>query len=445
MPDHDSLCDLSLSAASERVRERKISPVELTEACLARIGRLNPELNAFICVAAELATEQARAAEREIAAGNYRGPLHGIPAAIKDIVDVAGQPTTAASALLLGNIAPADAPVIANLRQAGAVFIGKTNLHEFAYGGSGVISHFGPVRNPANPEYITGGSSSGSAAAVAAGMCFAAIGTDTSGSIRLPAAYCGIVGLKPTYGLVSTDGVVVLSWAYDHVGPMTRTAADARLFLRALLGGAAVNQQTAVVTKGLRIGVVRRFFFDELDSSVAEAMESALKKFELRFGDLKDVEFKIDEDRTVFAAEAYAYHLQYLEKYADKYQPVTLARIKSGERITAPQYILKRQELEAARRRAGEIFRDVDVLVTPTAPVMPGRLRQLQAEPDQLRARELMMLRNTRPFDVLGLPTISVPCGRDENGLPIGLQISGPPYGEEAVLAVAEEFERLGE
>jgi len=443
MPNHDSLSDLSLSAAAALVRERKISPVELTQACLDRISRLNAEINAFILITADLAIGQARQAEAEIAAGKYRGPLHGIPIAIKDIVDIAGLPTTAASGVLHGNTARADAPVVANLRQAGAVFVGKTNLHEFAYGGSGVISHFGAVRNPANPEYITGGSSSGSAAAVAAGMCFAAIGTDTSGSIRLPAAYCGIVGLKPTFGLVSTEGVVVLSWAYDHVGPMTRTAADARLFPRALLGGVAGSQETEVVTDGLRIGVSRRFFFDELEPPIAAAMENALKKLERRFGELKEVDLNVDADRTVFAAEAYAYHQQYLEKYADKYQPVTLTRIRSGERITAPQYILKRQELDSIRLHAGEIFKDVDVLVTPTAPVMPGRLAQLQAEPDQLRARELMMLRNTRPFNVLGLPTISVPCGRDAHGLPIGLQISGPPYGEETVLAVGEIFEEL--
>src|SRR5436853_1096597 len=212
---------MGIAEISEQVRRGVISPAKLTKDCLHNIEKLNPTINAFITVTAESALSKARAAEAEIQAGRWRGPLHGIPIALKDLIDTAGVRTTAASALFLNRVPNRDADVVRRLREAGAVFLGKNNLHEFAYGGSSMISHFGPARNPWNPERITGGSSGGSAAAVAAELCYAAIGTDTAGSIREPAAYCGVVGLKPTYGLVSAEGVVPLSWSLDHVGPLT--------------------------------------------------------------------------------------------------------------------------------------------------------------------------------------------------------------------------------
>src|SRR6266481_2868048 len=218
---------LDLAEVSQAVQKKEISPVELTQACLTRIERLNPILNAFITVTAESALQEAKTAEAEIARGEWKGPLHGIPLAVKDLVETAGVRTTAASAVLKHFIPSEDAEVVRRLRASGAVLLGKLNLHEFAYGGSGTIGHFGAVRNPWNTAHVTGGSSSGSAAAVAAGMCAGAIGTDTAGSIRLPAACCGITGLKPSYGLVSTRGVIPLSWTLDHVGPMTRSASDA--------------------------------------------------------------------------------------------------------------------------------------------------------------------------------------------------------------------------
>src|SRR3954466_717085 len=225
---------LDLSEASRAVQKKEVSPVELTQACLARIEKLNPGLNAFITVTATAALEDARKAEAEIERGEWKGPLHGIPLAVKDLIETAGVKTTAASAVLKGNVPTADAEVIRRLKSAGAILLGKLNLHEFAYGGSGIIGHFGPARNPWNAAHVTGGSSSGSAAAVAACLCYGAIGTDTAGSIRLPAACCGITGLKPTYGLVSARGVIPLSWSLDHVGPMARTAADAAIMLQAI-------------------------------------------------------------------------------------------------------------------------------------------------------------------------------------------------------------------
>src|SRR5579859_4278663 len=228
------LHQLELAEASQALQQKEVSPVELTGACLERIERLNPELNAFITVTADSALGEASKAEAEIARGEWKGPLHGIPLAVKDLIETAGVRTTAASAVLKDNVPTADAEVIRRLKSAGAILLGKLNLHEFAYGGSGIIGHFGPARNPWNTAHVTGGSSSGSAAAVAACLCYGAIGTDTAGSIRLPAACCGITGLKPTYGLVSMRGVIPLSWSLDHVGPMARTAADAALMLQAI-------------------------------------------------------------------------------------------------------------------------------------------------------------------------------------------------------------------
>src|SRR5271167_1500954 len=258
---------LTLSEAADQIRTRRLSPVELTRECLARIERLNPVLNAFITVTADLALEQARQAETEIVAGNYRGPLHGIPIGLKDLLDTAGARTTAASNQFLDRVPAEDAELVKQLRQAGAVILGKLNLHEFAFGVSGIVSAFGAVKNPWNPERITGGSSSGSAAAVAAGMCVAAIGTDTAGSIRCPAALCGIVGHRPSPGLLSAKGIIPLSRSFDTAGPMTRTVRDAAALLQ-VLAGSAPNDTATESTSALKVGVLRKGFFDGLQPDV---------------------------------------------------------------------------------------------------------------------------------------------------------------------------------
>src|SRR5580765_5548058 len=278
---------LELAEASLAVQKKEVSPVELTSACLERIERLNPKLNAFITVMDASALEDARKAEAEITRGEWKGPLHGIPLAVKDLIETAGVKTTAASAVLKDNVPSADAEVIRRLKAAGAILLGKLNLHEFAYGGSGFLGHFGPARNPWNTAHVTGGSSSGSAAAVAACLCYGAIGTDTAGSIRLPAACCGITGLKPTYGLVSARGVVPLSWSLDHVGPMARTAADTALMLQAIAAydpqdiycqkfppiyyPSAIEEKTA----SLRLGIARDFW-NEVDNEIRTAVDAAV-------------------------------------------------------------------------------------------------------------------------------------------------------------------------
>lgn len=445
---------LSLSEASRQIQKRALSPVELTNACLERIKRHNSNLNAFITVTASSAMEEAKAAEKEISEGKWRGPLHGIPMALKDLVETAHTPTTAASAVLKDYVASSDAPIVQRLREAGVVLLGKLNLHEFAYGGSGIISHFGAVRNPWNPEHVTGGSSSGSAAAVAAGLCYAAIGTDTAGSIRLPSSCCGIVGLKPSYGLVSTRGIVPLSWTHDHAGPMARTVADAALALQAIASYdeedicsrrfPAVHYPAAMEekTSSLRLGVPREFFWEKLDPEVAKACETSLHLLNRLSAGACDVILPIPTDTAVFRCEPFVYHQRYLAQHADEYHPETLRRIRTGAEVTATEYVESYRRLLGLRREIVRVFGHVDLLITPTTPVLPPSIAALQAAPQDLRPTEILMLRNSRPFNVFGLPTISVPCGFSQSGLPIGLQISGAPGAEGTVLAVARMFEQ---
>jgi aspartyl-tRNA(Asn)/glutamyl-tRNA(Gln) amidotransferase subunit A len=423
---NDDLCSMSLAEAARAVRWKSVSPVELTTACLERIAKKDPEINSFISVFADEALDQARKAEFEITRGEWRGPLHGIPVAVKDLIDIQGKVTTAASAGLQENVATEDAEVVRRLRCAGVVILGKNNLHEFAYGGSGVISHFGPVRNPVDAARITGGSSSGSAAAVAAGFCFASIGTDTAGSIRLPAACCGVVGLKPAYGRVSANGVVPLSWSYDHVGPLTRTVDDAFLVLAETCDWRAID----VAASDLRIGVARRYFFENVEAEIAAAVETSVASLAKYCRSVQEVSVPVDEDRTFFSAEAWAFHQPWVKQKPEMYQPQTLERIRPGERYSLEQVQQKRHELETYRASVNDLFREVDIIVTPTAPILPPTFQNLQRQPETLRPKELLMLRNTRPWNVYGVPSISVPCGRM-----MGVQLSA--LYEETLLAAA--------
>ena len=456
MTNEQALHYLDLSEAATLVRGKKISPVELTRACLARIEKLNPVLNAFITVTAESALEQARAAEQEIQRGGGRGPLHGIPIALKDLIDTAGVRTTAASAVFQNRVPQQDAEVVRRLKSAGAVLLGKLNLHEFAYGASGLISHFGAARNPWNPAHITGGSSSGSAAAVAAGMCYAALGTDTGGSVRIPAACCGIVGLKPTYGLVSARGVIPLAWSYDHVGPMTRSVADAAAVLAAIAGYDPEDLTSQPVplanyaaslesrTSSLRLGVAREFFFADLDSEIAGAVETALSVLAKLVREVRETCVPLQTDLTVMVCEAWAFHASLVGQHAGLYQPETLQRIHAGSEVSAATYIAKRSELERLRRESEKVFSEVDLIATPTLPISPPAFAELEKNPQDLRPRELTLLRNTRPFNALGLPTLSLPCGFTKACLPVGLQITGRAAGEASILSLAQAYERAG-
>ena len=444
----------SISELAPRVRKKEISPVEITLECLSRIERLNPALNAFITVTADSALSEARAAEDEISRGKWRGPLHGIPIALKDLIDTAGVRTTSASALHENRVPREDAEVVRRLRQAGAVLVGKNNLHEFAYGGSSLVSYFGDVHNPWDVKHIAGGSSGGSAASIPTGMCCAAIGTDTAGSIREPASLCGCVGLKPTYGRVPSRGVIPLSTSLDHVGPLAATVSDAAIVLQAVAAYdpdditssdvSLADYCSAVTadTKSLRVGVPRVYFFEDLDAEVASAMEHALRGIETLVQEVHEVQLEVPADRTLQAAESYAYHAENVEKSPDLYKAETLRRIRTGEKVSAADYIQRRSELERTRRTIRNVFSTVDLLVTPTTPIPAPSIAELKASPDALRPAELKLLRNTRPFNVWGLPAISVPCGFTQSGLPIGLQIAGPHWREDLMLRLAHAYEQ---
>lgn len=452
---------LSLSDASEQVRRKRISPVELTQACLARIERLNPTLNAFITVSAESALAAARDAEAEIHRGRWRGPMHGIPIALKDLFDTAGVRTTAASALYKDRVPAEDAEVVRRLKAAGAVILGKTNMHEFAYGGTSAVSYFGAVHNPWKPTHTAGGSSGGSAAAVAAELCYGALGSDTAASIRQPAAFCGTVGLKPTYGLVSTRGVIPLSWTCDHVGPMARTVTDTAIMLQTIAGYDALDVGSrqmkipdyvaAVRSKvaALRVGVAREFFFADLDPDIEAAISDALRVLQRLTGGLHEVTLPASGAEqlraAVRASEAYAYHADFIEKSPEAYQPETLLRLRTGMSVTARAYIQGRRDIDLTRRTAGRVFEKVDVIVTPTTAVPPALLTDVAMDVTTSMTFSGRTIRNTSPFNVYGWPTISVPCGFTRSGLPIGLQISGPPAGEAVVLRIAHAYEQITE
>jgi aspartyl-tRNA(Asn)/glutamyl-tRNA(Gln) amidotransferase subunit A len=454
-PQTTQLTELSLEEAARLIRTRAISPVELTQAYLARIERLNPSINAYITVTAERALEQARAVEIEVMRGRWRGPLHGIPVALKDNIDTAGLRTTAASALFANRVPEADAQVWKLLQDAGVVLLGKLNMHELAYGGTSAITHFGPVHNPWNLEHIPGGSSGGSAAAVAARMCCVALGTDTLASIRLPAAYCGVTGLKPTHGLASIRGIIPVSESLDHVGPICHTVADAALVLQAIAGfdpldpvsvrvdppdyGAALRRPVGK----LRIGVPREGYFEKLHPDVEAATRRALETLSGLTAEVREVTLPPSGDFPVLLAESYAWHQRYLADADTRklYDKVTLERLMAAGQFSAAQYVEARRQLALTRNAIATAFAEVDVLVTPTAPALPERIDE--AENPAVASGAESSVRNTAPFNLYGIPTISVPIGFSGTGLPIGLQISGPTFGEQPMLALAHGYQQV--
>lgn len=446
------LSDVTLAQASALIRSRAVTPTQLTEACLARIQTYNPKLNAFITVLREPALAQARDLDAEQRAGKLRGPLHGIPIALKDNIDTAGIRTTAASAVFDDRVPSEDAEVARRLKSAGAVLTGKTNLHEFAMGGTSATSYYGPVRNPWALDRNPGGSSGGSAAAVAADLCFGALGTDTGGSIRTPASFCGIVGLKPTYGLVSIRGIIPLTLSLDHCGPLTRTVEDAALLLNALAGYdqldiasvqhpkedyvAAMQQPIA----GLRLGVPRAPFFDLLDSDVAKAVEDAIGLLSKLTRGAKDVSLPSVRD-IVLLGESYAYHEDLYARGSGRYQIPTRRALQNGGNLKAADYIRSRWKLELLRRTIDDAFTGFDLVVLPTRRRTPRTIAAAikREESDKPMNPEL---ENTGQFNVYGIPAISVPCGLTSSGLPVGLMIAGPRFSEARVLALANAYER---
>lgn len=443
----ERLAYLSLAEVSDLVRRRKLSPVALIQSCLKRIEALNPTLNAFITVTAEAALQRAKELESELQQGRWRGPLHGVPIALKDLFDTEGVRTTAASAVYRDRVPAEDAEVVRRLKTAGAIILGKLNMDEFAFSFTSETSYFGPVRNPWKLSHTPGGSSGGSAAAVAAGLCYAALGSDTGGSVRQPAAFCNITGFKPSYGLISTRGVLPLAASLDHVGPMTRTVRDTALVLQSIAGhdpedpGSArmeipdFDKALAQDIKRRRGGIARSLFFNDLHPEVASAMEAGLRVLETLTQGQCEVRLPDTDNTPVLIAEAYAWHEALLAKSRAQYHPRTVYWLERGGEITMPQYVRARQKMERLRRDAERVFDEVDFVVTPTVP-QPAIPLQEGREPD------IVLLRNAIPFNLLDLPTVTVPAGFTSEGLPVGMQISGPRGSDARVLALAHAFEQ---
>ena len=449
---------LSVAEAGDLIHQRKLSPVELTEACLQRIGRVDAQLNAFITVTGEEALKAAQEAANAIAQGSYMGPLHGVPVALKDLFATAGVRTTAGSKIMADHVPAEDAEVTARLKAAGAIVLGKLNMHEFAFGATGVNPHYGPVRNPWDTDRISGGSSSGSGAAVAAGECPAALGTDTGGSVRIPASLCGVVGLKPTYGRVSRRGVVPLSWSLDHVGPLTRTVEDAAIVLGAIAGRDPLDDSSCDEPVpnyrlrlrrgrrlgGLRVGVPREHFFEGVDADVLEAVRAALGvlgelRAEVEEVSLPHIAEAVAAVNTIMLPEALAYHQRWLAERSQDYGDDVRRRLEMGTTFLAVHYVQAQRLRELMVREWRQVLERVDLLATPTTP-MPAPL----IETSELQTT-LTLVRFTNPFNLVGLPAISVPCGFTRQGLPTGLHLAGRWFQEETVLRAACAYQRATE
>jgi aspartyl-tRNA(Asn)/glutamyl-tRNA(Gln) amidotransferase subunit A len=449
----EAVAFLSAAELGRSFARREISPVEVTRHLLERIERLDPELRCWITVTSERALEQAREAEEAIARGAIRGPLHGVPIGIKDLIDVAGARCTSGSRILAEHFSARDAAVTERLQSAGTVLLGKQNLHEFAYGLTTGVSAFGVCRNPWNRERVPGGSSGGGGAALSAGLCALSVGTDTGGSIRIPASACGVVGLKPTLGRVSRRGVFPLAWSLDHVGPLARTVEDAALMLGAMAGHDpedpwSVPRESEDFARdleggcaGIRLGVAPEWWAD-LEPAVAAAVEAAIARLETQGARRVSLEAPALEDvytafHAIIASEASAAHERWMRERPGDYQELTHRALAIGYTLTAVDYVNARREQARIRSRVARWFDACDVVIGPT---LPRTALEIGAAVSREPAEAWNRL--TVPFNLTGLPTISLPCGFDPEGLPIGLQIAGRAFDEATVVRVARAYER---
>jgi aspartyl-tRNA(Asn)/glutamyl-tRNA(Gln) amidotransferase subunit A len=449
----DGVARLSIWELAQRLAARELSAVELARHYLQRIDEYNAELNAFITVDPEYSLAQARAADRVLAAGDRHHPLTGIPVALKDTIPTAGLRTTAGSRILDDWVPDADPPVVARLRSCGAVVIGKTNLHEFAYGGTSENEHFGPVRNPWDRHRVAGGSSGGSAAAVAAGLAAAAVGTDAAGSVRLPACQCGTVGFKATYGRVPTAGLIPLGWSLDHVGAITRTVRDAELLLNAMSGRRRqhADQPVCGPVEGVRLGLPRRYALEGVEPEIAERFQDAVAALTslgvtVEEVDVPGLELSTSTVYTLIAMEASAYHARWWPERAEEYGADVRSKLAAAARLSADDYV------QAGRARAQIVealsaaLEEVDAIVTPSAPLTAQRVGQREVDfggQPRPATGGGVFSRLTAPFNLSGGPAISVPCGLTTDGMPTGLQIASAPGRDELVLRLAAAYEHV--
>ncbi|MEV5983215.1 amidase [Streptomyces sp. NPDC052114] len=453
------LADLTLTQASEAIRERRVSPVELVDAVLGRATRTAPHLVAYVTVRAEQARRAALDAERELAEGRHRGPLHGIPMGLKDLIDVAGEPTLAGSEVRTGHRAASDSTVAARLAAAGAVLLGKTHTHEFAYGLTTP-----QTRNAWDQGRVAGGSSGGSAVAVAAGAATFALGTDTGGSIRVPASLNGVVGLKPTYGLVPRHGVTALAWSLDHVGPLTRTVEDAALVLAELAGHDPRDPASVPVPAdhvrryrpgggsdltGLRVGVPRTYYFDHVDPDVETSVRTAIARLADLGARLVDIDIPMARyvqpvHWGLMVPEATAYHERDLRTVPDLYGAEVRVLLEAGELVTAGDYVRAQRARNLMRQAWSGLFKEVDVIAAPTVPMtaVPAKQETVAWSDGTVESVPEAYVRLSAPANVTGVPALSLPVGRDGDGMPIGMQLLGRPFEESVLLRVGHAYEQ---
>ncbi|MCE2485987.1 MAG: aspartyl/glutamyl-tRNA amidotransferase subunit A [Desulfurellaceae bacterium] len=456
----EELAFTSITELAPLIQRKEVSPVEVTQVYLDRIERLNGQYLAYLTVLRDEALAAARAIEQEIVGGQYRGPLHGIPIALKDLFAVKGVRLTCGSKILADHRAESDATVVTRLNDAGTILLGKLNMHEFAWGGTSLNPHYGTPRNPWDLTRLPGGSSGGCAVATAAGLAMGTLGTDTGGSVRIPASLSGIVGLKPTYGRVSRFGVYPLSHSCDHVGPMVRTVADAAVLLRAIAGPdpkdpttsrAAVPDYTLALREdiqGLRLGVPQEYFFEDVESAVRDGITAAVQHLSSLGAVVEEVSIPsmphvIASSSAIIGAEAYEVHAQTLKTYSQHYGADVRSRLMLGACIQASQYLKAQRFRTLLRQEMLDILGRVDALITPTTLMAASRIDDITVD---IGGKEVVVAahiaRATRPFNMTGLPAISVPCGFTPAGLPIGLQIIGRPFEETLLLRVAYAYER---
>ncbi|MDM5333123.1 amidase [Ureibacillus composti] len=447
-----NILQLSIHEASELIKEKQLSPVDLVEALIERIEETNPLTNAYITVREkEELLEEAKRCELEILNGQYKGPLHGIPISIKDMIFTKDIKTTMGSAVYKDYVPTEDAIVVQRLKQAGAIIVGKVNTHEFAYGPTGDESHFGPVRNPHHLNKISGGSSSGSAASVSSFTSFGSIGTDTGGSIRIPASYCGVVGMKPTYGKVSSDDVYALSWNLDHVGPITRTVKDNILMYNAIVESEEIHIGDSVKElNDLKIAIPQNYFFDDLDEDVRVSVNGVVNLLKengatVEIIKIPQLEEITEHQKTILRTEAYANNKENFELDASLFGAEVRERLLTGIEVKGHEYAWALKRKNELTKQSNALFNHFDVLITPTIPILPPNIKErtVRTDADNKDAGHIRwtILKNTSPFNYLGLPAISIPCGVSTTGLPIGLQIISKSNNEQVIYETALALE----
>ena len=461
--DSTDICFLSIAEASQLVAARRLSPVEVVSAHLERIGETDGRLNSFITLLEAESMAAARAAEADIRSGSYRGPLHGIPIGLKDLYYTKGVRTTIGSKIMGDFVPDEDATVTKKLKEAGSIIIGKLQMHEFALGATSENPHYGPARNPWDTGRVTGGSSGGSGSAVASGQCMGALGSDTGGSVRIPACMCGIVGLKPTFGLVTTHGVFPVSWSFDTVGPMTRTVRDTALMLNVIAchdprdpssTRRPVEDLTATLGRdiaGVRVGIPAEFFFDIIDPEVKDSVMQAARVLEGLGASVEDVSVPLVEHSlaislTIVGGESAEIHMGNLRHRAGDMDPDVRTRLETSALTTATQYVRAQRARTAFNQQMQQTMERVDLLLTPTTPAAAHRFGEdMVSVGGRMEESLTLPSRLTRPFNACGVPTITVPCGFTSAGLPVGLQLAGRLFEEATVLRVAHAYEQATE